>query len=658
MAAAVESHVQQFVELPSDPGLQKVVCPPEHFISVSAHDLSRVLAGNLSPDQQTAFVAFHRLVESTCQFEYLDVRNRLKKDFQPFAYAAARQPLPLARREAPPSDEYLDQEELDFVCGFDALMEAAHYSRLSQAEWETADREEFTFTMPVEVDWSKNDTSLMSRFWAAHPGQQAEAAEISDRILVFHRGIDTATASGLYIAEKIDLLVSYLVAQPLGNLLVKYFPKLGDTSMMQAVLKLGDGVQSTSDKPIPQELRHKHSKVIYRSSLERQMPDTKSVFANLFSTLQLSEPQFKSVVVLFRNKVDEAPAKPPPAPAGQQKAAPAPPPHADFNKALERRNIHIKRFEEVPIADTELIFPEKRIFLKPLTILQLAVTLIGGLVAAIVTLWGSKVSMSLLGSIIVLLAGRASQVYFSANMQRQAISDAMTKGLYEKTRDSQEGVLFRLLEEMTDQHIKEVLLAYIILLTSSTGRAISEAELDTQCEAYLKQRFGEELDFDISGSLVTLKADGIVRVHGEDLLTAVPLEEAIERLRAKWAGFFSPGDSAKSARNPRLARITERRSSLGPIPEAQVDQAQLDKLFGAGEGPRSRFASPGSEDSSASALARPSAILPINVNTGAVGPRPSASSGSGSPGSPGRKHRLSSMLKSVGASMTGKSHDT
>lgn len=42
----------------------------------------------------------------------------------------------------------------------------------------------------------------------------------------------------------------------------------------------------------------------------------------------------------------------------------------------------------MPIADTELIFPEKRIFLKPLTILQLAVTLIGGLVAAVVTLWG------------------------------------------------------------------------------------------------------------------------------------------------------------------------------------------------------------------------------------------------------------------------------
>lgn len=40
----VESHTETFVELPSDPGLQKVVCPPEHFVSVAAPDLSRTLA--------------------------------------------------------------------------------------------------------------------------------------------------------------------------------------------------------------------------------------------------------------------------------------------------------------------------------------------------------------------------------------------------------------------------------------------------------------------------------------------------------------------------------------------------------------------------------------------------------------------------------------
>lgn len=44
--------------------------------------------------------------------------------------------------------------------------------------------------MPVEVDWSKNDSSLLSRFWAERPSERAEAADISDRVLVYHRGID------------------------------------------------------------------------------------------------------------------------------------------------------------------------------------------------------------------------------------------------------------------------------------------------------------------------------------------------------------------------------------------------------------------------------------------------------------------------------------
>ena len=43
------------------------------------------------------------------------------------------------------------------------------------------------------------------------------------------------------------------------------------------------------------------------------------------------------------------------------------------------------------------------------------------------------------------------------------------------------------------------------------GRAISEKELDRQCEAFLKQRFGEELDFAIEGSLASLVSDGLVR---------------------------------------------------------------------------------------------------------------------------------------------------
>lgn len=50
------------------------------------------------------------------------------------------------------------------------------------------------------------------------------------------------------------------------------------------------------------------------------------------------------------------------------------------------RNIHIKRFKDIPIADLEMIFPDKKVYLKPLLLFQLLVTIIIGLVSVILTI--------------------------------------------------------------------------------------------------------------------------------------------------------------------------------------------------------------------------------------------------------------------------------
>ena len=47
--------------------------------------------------------------------------------------------------------------------------------------------------------------------------------------------------------------------------------------------------------------------VIYRSSLERQMPNWRAVFQKLFKTVELSEPMYQSVVMLYRKKVRHVP---------------------------------------------------------------------------------------------------------------------------------------------------------------------------------------------------------------------------------------------------------------------------------------------------------------------------------------------------------------
>ena len=76
----------------------------------------------------------------------------------------------------------------------------------------------------------------------------------------------------------------------------------------------------------------------------------------------------------------------------------------------------------------------------------------------------SKVNLSLLASLASIAAARAAQVWSRAQLARQQMQDDMTSGLYEKSADSQEGVLHTVLNQMSDQHTKEVILAYAVLL--------------------------------------------------------------------------------------------------------------------------------------------------------------------------------------------------
>ena len=50
------------------------------------------------------------------------------------------------------------------------------------------------FNSPVEVNWEYMDTGLMQRYWANHEEERSGTASISDRILVFHRGISTVSS--------------------------------------------------------------------------------------------------------------------------------------------------------------------------------------------------------------------------------------------------------------------------------------------------------------------------------------------------------------------------------------------------------------------------------------------------------------------------------
>lgn len=76
----------------------------------------------------------------------------------------------------------------------------------------------------------------------------------------------------------------------------------------------------------------------------------------------------------------------------------------------------------------------------------------------------SRMSWAVVSSIASIAVARGAQVWSRAQLTRQQMQDAMVDSLYQKAADSQEGVLHTVLDELCDQHTREMIIAYAILL--------------------------------------------------------------------------------------------------------------------------------------------------------------------------------------------------
>ncbi|KAK9809543.1 hypothetical protein WJX73_000179 [Symbiochloris irregularis] len=522
--------------------VQRLTLEPERHVGTPTWELFShfrdMLPQTCEPDD---FKQLWQLLEGTCQFEFLAVRRRIKQNFQTFSLAARGKQLPKRKGARDPSDKELDEGELCFMEDLVDLLEASHFKLLSADDWNTAQAEEFTFTMPVEVNWANMDTHLMNRFWDTRPPEEKEnIADMSDRVLVYHRGITSMKARGKFINDKIDLLVSYLIVHPFLRLYDRLPDKVKDVVPKMSV----DVEEHVQDQGLPEfhnrtpsasqhgvygphgslPSQHSMAKEVNRITLKSLMPNAGAVFSKLFSTLEIEEPGFKNVVVLYRRVIPDDPT-----PKNEKS------PVKEYDARLAKRNIHVKRFDDIPMADTEMIFPDKRVYVKPIVLIQLLVTIILGFVAAFTTFLSMELSMNMLLSILGVAGGRAYQVYYSANIARQQVMDQITEALYEQSMDAQEGVIYFLLDQMADQHVKEAAVAYFVLLFS--GKSMTHRELDDECEAYLMNSFNERVDFAIERSLPELLEDGLVTEDDKGVLTATPLHKSRELLKEKWASF-------------------------------------------------------------------------------------------------------------------------
>jgi hypothetical protein len=98
------------------------------------------------------------------------------------------------------------------------------------------------------------------------------------------------------------------------------------------------------------------------------------------------------------------------------------------------------------------------------------------------------------------------------------------------------GVLDLLVGAGEEQDVKEAILAYGLLRRAQ--RALARGEIDDFAEAFLRERFGLEVDFEIHDALEKLERLGLVSCEG-DAYTAIAPNDALVRLDEAWDNVFN-----------------------------------------------------------------------------------------------------------------------
>jgi hypothetical protein len=116
---------------------------------------------------------------------------------------------------------------------------------------------------------------------------------------------------------------------------------------------------------------------------------------------------------------------------------------------------------------------------------------------------------------------------FSYTTAKRRYQLNITRNLYYQNLDNNLGALLRIVEESEQQESCEAILAYFVLI-NSTSQHMSSEQVDREAESILHALTGIDIDFDVEDALRDLAGMGVVRMAANGWI-AVDVEEAVER---------------------------------------------------------------------------------------------------------------------------------
>eukprot|EP01094_Clydonella_sp_ATCC50884_P023024 TRINITY_DN5413_c0_g2_i1.p1 TRINITY_DN5413_c0_g2~~TRINITY_DN5413_c0_g2_i1.p1 ORF type:complete len:336 (-),score=157.67 TRINITY_DN5413_c0_g2_i1:31-954(-) len=286
---------------------------------------------------------------------------------------------------------------------------------------------------------------------------------------------------------------------------------------------------------------------------------------SFYTATPMQEPTYDRIIILYRTT------------------------NKDERAANKVSPIYVKQFKHIPMADLDVVFPDKKVSMTTLDLIILSVGVLLGvylILSELYTLlfaapkegaedegpWGF---LAVLMSVGVLI----SKSVVSYQTSKERYHSLVTSSLYEKNMDSDRGVFFYLINSLEEQEFMETLLGYYTLFTHG---GMTEGQLDRTCEELLKERFAAEVDFEVGDSLDKLKAFGLLERGAEargtgdgegagaspdTVYEVVGLREAHQALYDMWCAAVpkpkkkKSKDSSHKSKTPRKTKSLSRTSS-------------------------------------------------------------------------------------------------
>lgn len=217
----------------------------------------------------------------------------------------------------------------------------------------------------------------------------------------------------------------------------------------------------------------------------------------------------------------------------------------------------IKYFRNIAGADLKTLYPNARVVMSTMDKLVLGVPAVLGGVPIILNLVPTLAVLFLvlgfylgisgaveddqvktaLGAVsgTVALGGFVMRQWMKYQRQSLKYQKELSDKVYFRNINNNAGIFDYIIGAAEEQECKEAFLAYYFLHTADDPP--TQATLDARIEAWLKTKFGVDVDFEADDALAKLERLGLLRRPG-DHVSVPPFDEALARLDRIWDNFF------------------------------------------------------------------------------------------------------------------------